>query len=54
MEPARHALGALLTEQGRYEEDAVMQARFDAAWADSRVKLIGSCFCRTIPEKREG
>jgi tetratricopeptide (TPR) repeat protein len=85
MEPARHALGALLTEQGRYreaitvyeanlarypengwalhglaealrgvgktDEAKAVQARFDAAWNDSKVKLIGSCFCRTIPEK---
>jgi tetratricopeptide (TPR) repeat protein len=81
MEPARHALGALLTEQGRCaeaievyeanlarypengwalhglseclaklgraEEAADTMARFRKAFAQSDVKIPGSCYCKT-------
>jgi tetratricopeptide (TPR) repeat protein len=80
MMPARHALGALLLEQGRlseaevvYREDLrqhpdngwalkglaealrrtnreaearIMDKKFDAAWANSDIKINASCFCR--------
>ena len=86
MHPPRHALGALLTEQGRYEEAvAVYEAnlarypengwalhglheclrglgrdveaarvkeRFNKVWTRADVRIPGSCFCKSWPERK--
>jgi hypothetical protein len=59
MQPVRHALGALLLEQGRIEEaEAVYRQDLvrhpengwalhgHKAWMRADVQLRGSCFCR--------
>ena len=43
MQPPRHALGAVLLEQGRLQE---AEAAFAKAWAGADVKIPASCYCR--------
>lgn len=46
MQPVRHALGALLLEQGRVEEAAPFRQRLALAQARADVPIASSCFCR--------
>jgi tetratricopeptide (TPR) repeat protein len=41
-----HGLAECLERQGRSKEAAGVHARFQRAWADATIQLVGSCFCR--------